>query len=117
MGYVSPILSAIIPHRTIQNKALALLVNRYAQTQNAPIHTDLKEITVSKWDNPWLTGSQKKWPTEVTEEGRALIADWLKSEFIEAFFTKMAEDGNTDRRRLDFRMKYRNHKNHVQFAL
>ena len=117
MSYVSPILSAIIPHRTIQNKALALLVNRYAQTQNAPIHTDLKEITVSKWDNPWLTGSQKKWPTEVTEEGRALIADWLKSEFIEAFFTKMAEDGNTDRRRLDFWMKYRKHMNHVHFAL
>ena len=117
MGYVSPMLSAIVPHRTIQNKALALLVNRYAQTQNAPIHTDLKEITVSKWDNPWLTGSQKKWPTEVTEEGRALIADWLKSEFIEAFFTKMAEDGNTDRRRLDFWMKYRKHMNHVHFAL
>ncbi len=117
MGYVSPMLSAIVPHRTIQNKALALLVNRYAQTQNAPIHTELKEITVSKWDNPWLTGSQKKWPTEVTEEGRALIADWLKSEFIEAFFTKMAEDGSTDRRRLDFWMKYRKHMNHVHFAL
>ena len=117
IGYVSPMLSAIVPHRTIQNKALTLLVNRYAQTQNAPIHTDLKEITVSKWDNPWLTGSQKKWPTEVTEEGRALIADWLKSEFIEAFFTKMAEDGSTDRRRLDFWMKYRKHMNHVHFAL
>lgn len=117
MDYVSPMLSAIVPHRTIQNKALALLVNRYAQTHNAPIHTDLKEITVSKWDNPWLTGSQKKWPTEVTEEGRALIADWLKSEFIEAFFTKMAQDGNTDRRRLDFWMRYRKHMNHVHFAL
>jgi hypothetical protein len=117
MDFVSPILSAIVPHRTIQNKAIALLVNRYAQIQNSPIHTDLKEITVSKWDNPWLTGSQKKWPTEVTEEGRKLIADWLKSEFIEAFFTKMAEDGNTDRRRLDFWMKYRKHMNHVHFAL
>jgi hypothetical protein len=117
LSYVSPMLSAIVPHRTFQNKALALLVNRYAETQNAPIHSDLKEITVSKWDNPWLTGSQKKWPTEVTEEGRALIADWLKSEFIEAFFTKMAEDGNTDRRRLDFWMKYRKHMNHVHFAL
>lgn len=117
MSFVSPMLSAITPHRTIQNKALALLVNRYAQIQNAPIHSDLKEIIVTRWDNPWLTGSNKKWPSEVTDEGRALIADWLKSEFIEAFFTKMAEDGNTDRRRLDFWMKYRKHMNHVHFAL
>jgi hypothetical protein len=117
MDFVSPMLSAVVPHRTIQNKAIALLVNRYAQIQNAPIHANLKEITVSKWDNPWLIGSQKKWPTEVTDEGRALIADWLKGEFIEAFFVKMAQDGNTDRRRLDFWMKYRKHMNHVHFAL
>lgn len=117
MSFVAPMLSAIGHHRTIQNKAIALLVNRYAQIQNAPINTELKEITVTRWDNPWLTGSQKKWPNEVTDEGRALIADWLKSEFIEAFFTKMAEDGSTDRRRLDFWMKYRKHMNHVHFAL
>lgn len=117
MSFVAPMLSAIGPHRTIQNKAIALLVNRYAQIQNAPINTELKEITVTRWDNPWLTGSQKKWPNEVTDEGRALIADWLKSEFIEAFFTKMAQDGNTDHRRLDFWMKYRKYMNHVHFAL
>ena len=117
MNFVSPMLSAITPHRSIQNKAIALLVNRYAQVKNISIHSELKEITVKRWDNPWLTGSNKKWPSEVTEEGRALIADWLKSEFIEAFFTKMAEDGNTDRRRLDFWMKYRKHMNHVHFAL
>jgi hypothetical protein len=117
MSFVAPMLSAIGPHRTIQNKAITLLLNRYAQIQNTPINTELKEATVTRWDNPWLTGSQKKWPNEVTDEGRALIADWLKSEFIEAFFTKMAEDGNTDRRRLDFWMKYRKHMNHVHFAL
>lgn len=117
MKFVSPMLLAITPHRSIQNNALTLILNRYAQVTNSPIHSELKDITVARWDNPWLTGSNKKWPTEVTEEGRALIADWLKSEFIEAFFTKMAEDGNTDRRRLDFWMKYRKHMKHVHFAL
>ncbi len=117
VNLVSPMLIAISQHRTIQDKALALLLNRYAQVKNAPIHSDLKEITVNRWDNPWLKSSNKKWPHEVTEEGRTLIADWLKSEFIEAFFTKMAEDGNTDRRRLDFWMKYRKNMNHVHFAL
>ena len=114
---VNPMLSAIAPHRTIQDKALTLLVNRFANNTNPAAHLELKQTVVSRWDNPWLPGAAKKWPSEVTADARALISDWLKSEFIEAFFTKLAEDGSTDRRRLDFWMRYRKQMNHVQFAL
>ena len=114
---VNPMLSAIAPHRTIQDKALTLLVNRFANIANPATHLELKQTVVSRWDNPWLPGAAKKWPSEVTADARALISDWLKSEFIEAFFTKLAEDGSTDRRRLDFWMRYRKQMNHVQFAL
>ena len=114
---VNPMLSAIAPHRTIQDKALTLLVNRFANNANPAAHLELKQTVVSRWDNPWLPGAAKKWPSEVTAEARALVSDWLKSEFIEAFFTKLAEDGSTDRRRLDFWMRYRKQMNHVQFAL
>lgn len=114
---VDPFLSAITPHRTIQDSALALLVNRFATYSNPIVHQDLKQAVVSRWDNPWLPGSEKKWPSAVTAEGKELIADWLKSEFIEAFFTKLAEDGGTDRRRLEFWMRYRQQMSHVQFAL
>ena len=114
---VNPMLSAIGPHRTIQDKALTLLVNRFANNANPTAHLELKQTVVSRWDNPWLPGAAKKWPSEVTADARALISDWLKSEFIEAFFTKLAEDGSTDRRRLDFWMRYRKQMNHVQFAL
>lgn len=114
---VNPMLSAIGPHRTIQDKALTLLVNRFANNANPTAHLELKQTVVSRWDNPWLPGAAKKWPSEVTPDARALVSDWLKSEFIEAFFTKLAEDGSTDRRRLDFWMRYRKQMNHVQFAL
>ena len=114
---VNPMLSAIGPHRTIQDKALTLLVNRFAINANPTAHLELKQTVVSRWDNPWLPGAAKKWPPEVTPDAKALVSDWLKSEFIEAFFTKLAEDGSTDRRRLDFWMRYRKQMNHVQFAL
>jgi hypothetical protein len=114
---VNPMLSAIGPHRTIQDKALTLLVNRFANNANPTAHLELKQTVVSRWDNPWLPGAAKKWPPAVTPEAKALVSDWLKSEFIEAFFTKLAEDGSTDRRRLDFWMRYRKQMNHVQFAL
>lgn len=114
---VNPMLSAIGPHRTIQDKALTLLVNRFANNANPTAHLELKQTVVSRWDNPWLPGAAKKWPPEVTPDAKALVSDWLKSEFIEAFFTKLAEDGSTDRRRLDFWMRYRKQMNHVQFAL
>lgn len=114
---VNPMLSAIGPHRTIQDKALTLLVNRFANNANPTAHPELKQTVVSRWDNPWLPGAAKKWPPEVTPDAKALVSDWLKSEFIEAFFTKLAEDGSTDRRRLDFWMRYRKQMNHVQFAL
>lgn len=114
---VNPMLSAIGPHRTIQDKALTLLVNRFADNTNPTAHLELKQTVVSRWDNPWLPGAAKKWPPAVTPDAKALVSDWLKSEFIEAFFTKLAEDGSTDRRRLDFWMRYRKQMNHVQFAL
>lgn len=114
---VNPMLSAIGPHRTIQDKVLTLLVNRFANNASPTAHPELKQTVVSRWDNPWLPGAAKKWPSEVTPDARAMVSDWLKGEFIEAFFTKLAEDGSTDRRRLDFWMRYRKQMNHVQFAL
>jgi hypothetical protein len=114
---INLMIAAVGPHHTIQDKVLSILINRYAEQANPIVHPELKQIIVSRWDNPWLPSAAKKWPLEVTPEARALISDWLKSEFIEAFFTKLAEDGSTDRRRLDFWMRYRKQMNHVQFAL
>lgn len=104
-------------HRQIQDSALALILNRYAISSICPHNVPLKDSVVSLWGNPWLRSSDKRWPSIVTDKSKALITQWLKSEFIEAFFTKMAEDGTSDQRRLKFWMGYLDSINTVQFAL
>ncbi len=104
-------------HRQIQDNALALILNRYATSSTCPHSIPLKDTVVSLWGNPWLRSSEKRWPAIVTDKSKSLITQWLKSEFIEAFFTKMAEDGTSDERRLKFWMGYLDSIDTVQFAL
>lgn len=111
------LLNLISDHRLIQDQALAETLNRYSSSSICPHNAALKDTVVSLWGNPWLSSSAKRWPSAVTDKSRSLITQWLKSEFIEAFFTKMAEDGSADRRRLNFWMGYLDSINTVQFAL
>ena len=46
-----------------------------------------------------------------------MVAEWLKLEFIETFFTLLAEEGTGDRRRLEFWKRYVNQIDHINFAL
>jgi hypothetical protein len=46
-----------------------------------------------------------------------MVADWLKLEFIETFFTKLAEDGLGDKRRMNFWKRYVQSIGHIEFAL
>lgn len=48
---------------------------------------------------------------------RAMVSDWLKLEFIETFFTKLAEDGLADRRRMEFWKRYVKSIDDIEFAL
>ncbi|MGV1017897.1 MAG: EH signature domain-containing protein [Fluviibacter phosphoraccumulans] len=114
---VGKLLELIAGHRQVQDDGLAQILNRYSISAVCTLNVGLKDAVVSLWGNPWLQSSAKRWPPSITEKSRSLITQWLKSEFIEAFFTKMAEDGSADRRRLDFWMSYLDSINTVQFAL
>jgi hypothetical protein len=46
-----------------------------------------------------------------------MVGDWLKLEFIELFFTKLAEDGLSDTRRVNFWKKYVPLIENIHFAL
>ncbi len=114
---VDQLLNMLEEHRTILDDGLCLLINRYAISKNLPRHDRLKDLIVLRWDNPWLQGSTKKWHPNATKEAKDLVAEWLTGEFIEAFFTKLAEEADSDTRRMDFWMTYRKQMNHVRFAL
>lgn len=100
----------------LRDRGLVLILDRYVGIPGLDQHQILKEASVNWWGNPWLPSNETRWGA-VIPEVRTMIADWLKLEFIETFFTKLAEDGLGDRRRMEFWKRYVKAINHIEFAL
>lgn len=100
----------------IRNRGLALILDTYAQASSSTIYTELRDAAVEWWGNPWLPSTAAQWGG-VTPSAREMVAEWLRGEFIEAFFTKFSEDRIGDRRRADFWLRYVKSMTNVQFAL
>lgn len=98
------------------DQGLALLLNRLASLHPAPLNVPLKNAVVQRWGNPWLQLNAMRWG-RVSSEARALVTEWLKLEFIETFFTLLAEEKAGDSRRLDFWKRYVNAIEEIHFAL
>jgi hypothetical protein len=92
------------------------VLDRYKQVSGAPMHLQMRDHAVAWWGNPWLPSNATRWGG-VKPDTRAMVADWLKLEFIEAFFTMLAEDGLADPRRMNFWKKYVKSIQHIEFAL
>jgi hypothetical protein len=102
--------------KVLRDEGMILVLDRYARLPGAPLHQDLRDYAVEWWGNPWLPSTTTPWKL-VTPEARAMVADWLKLEFIETFFTKLAEDGLGDPRRMNFWKRYVKAISHIEFAL
>jgi len=98
------------------DRGLTLLLDRYAKVPGTALHQGLRDASVLRWGNPWLASSAVAWGG-VVPQARAMVSDWLKLEFIETFFTKLAEGGSADRRRMDFWKRYVKAIDHIEFAL
>jgi hypothetical protein len=100
----------------LRDRGTVLVLDRYAKVPGLQLHHDLCESVVSWWGNPWLPSNETRWGG-VTDTAKAMVTEWLKLEFIETFFTKLAEDGLGDRRRMDFWKRYVKFIKQIQFAL
>ncbi|MCW2486531.1 hypothetical protein J5069_11560 [Candidatus Symbiopectobacterium sp. NZEC127] len=100
----------------VRNYGLIRILDTYAQARSPAIHEQLRDVSVRWWGNPWLPSTAAQWGG-VTPKAREMVAEWLRGEFIEAFFTKLAEDGVGDRRRANFWLRYVKSMTNVQFAL
>jgi hypothetical protein len=110
-------LANLVRHGTkIRNYGLMLILDTYAQAHAPAIHQQLRDASVRWWGNPWLPSNAAQWGG-TTSKAREMVAEWLRGEFIEAFFTKLAEDGVGDRRRANFWLRYVKSMTNVQFAL
>lgn len=114
--YLPTLLEQLQTHHVLRDRGLALLLNRYVQVSCHPLHKDLRDRAVEWWGNPWLPSNKMRW-SGVEEAARVMVADWLKGEFIEAFFAKMADDHMGDERRMRFWKRYLKSMDHVEFAL
>ncbi len=99
-----------------RSRSLTLILDTYAQASSPAIFEQLRDVSVEWWGNPWLPSSAAQWGG-VTPKAREMVSEWLRGEFIETFFTKLAEDGIGDRRRANFWLRYVKSMTNVQFAL
>jgi hypothetical protein len=113
---VSRLLGLIAHNDVLRDPGMKLILDRYASIPLAPEHVGLKEQIVEWWGNPWLPSNQDRWGG-VSQAARDMVSNWLKGEFIELFFTKLAQDGLSDTRRVRYWEKYIPSIKTMQFAL
>lgn len=103
-------------NKVLRDRGLILMLDKYASVAQPAIDEPLRNAAVDWWGNPWLPSNETRWGG-VVPKAREMVAEWLKREFIEAFFAKLAEDGVGDRRRANFWLRYVKSMDNVQFAL
>jgi len=103
-------------NQVLRDRGLILLLDKYAGAPQPGLNEPLRNAAVEWWGNPWLPSNEMRWGG-VVRAAREMVAEWLKREFIEAFFTKLAEDGVGDQRRANFWLRYAKNMDNVQFAL
>lgn len=110
------LLSLLEANEVLRDRGMIVVLDRYAQLPGTPLHQGLRDQSVAWWGNPWLPSNETRWGG-VNPVARTMVADWLKLEFIETFFTKLAEDGLGDPRRMNFWKRYIKSIKHIEFAL
>ncbi|MCL2790227.1 MAG: EH signature domain-containing protein [Desulfobulbus sp.] len=100
----------------LRSPGLTLLLERYARIPGQPLHSELRDAAVRWWQNPWLPSTAAQWGG-MSHAAKDMVAGWLKREFIESFFQKLAQDGNNDSRRAKFWLRYVKSMGDVRFAL
>jgi hypothetical protein len=113
---VSDLLDLMAENPLVEDEALSLLLNRYAEMSSPTTHANLRDHSVERWGNPWLERNTPKW-SRVNASARALVTGWLKRDLISQFFELLSEDGRTDTRRVKFWDKYHESIDDMYFAL
>jgi hypothetical protein len=110
------VLDLLQDNELVRDEGLALVLDRFAKLQAPPLAIPLRDAAVNWWGNPWLQINAMRWG-RVSPEARAMVSEWLKLEFIKAFFTLLAEEHTGDNRRLDFWARYVSAIEGIHFAL
>jgi hypothetical protein len=110
------LLALLSRHPLAANEGLRRLLGRYAECSPVTLNPPLRDFAVSLWGNPWLKLNAAKWSL-VADGARKMVADWLKLELIQRFFSLLAADGMNNTRRLKFWERYHASIDDMYFAL
>jgi hypothetical protein len=102
---VPQVLELLSRHEVLFDEGLAKVLDRYHSLSSTELEAQLRDVSVKRWGNPWLTANQARWG-RVRDETRAMVATWLKLGLLEDFFQLLAHERGTDRRRLRFWSQY-----------
>jgi hypothetical protein len=93
--------------------ALPLLLERYVQCKDRPMHAALRDYAVGLWGNPWLAPQQ--WLCG--DKARSMLAHWLKRQLLREFFGLLSNDDQALSRRFNFWDLYSEDLTGMYFAL
>ena len=113
---VQNLLRLLDGHEGLEDEGLSLILNRYAAIKSPSLHTGLRDRSVRTWGNPWITSNRKKW-ARVSDAACALVTNWFKLHVIRTFFELLADDRQTDQRRVRFWEQYYEQIDDMYFAL
>jgi hypothetical protein len=111
-----PILLALFRgYEIYADDVLARILERYCRA-TSDVHNELRDAAVARWQNPWLASNAMKWE-RAGEKARNTVIGWLKVKLMRDFFGVLADEGQNDRRRLDFWLQYIDNVDDMYFAL
>lgn len=95
----------------LKQRAIAVLVSRYARCDSKPEHPALRDASVSIIGNPWLKRTAwdawvKNLSDQPDEEAREMVNGWLTRQLITDFFALLSSDGQADQRRLNYWLRF-----------
>ena len=97
-------------------RCISMLLIRYVAILNKEVHPELRDSAVRIIGNPWLNRSA--WDAQVkNDDARKMVDGWLKKKLIFDFFSLLSEDGSSDKRRLNYWLRYESVIDDMWFAL
>lgn len=115
-GLLDRLVTVLRENESVRAEGAAMLLNRFAVSLDSPEHISLRVLATDIFGNPLITANHPKW-FAVNQVAREMVANWLKGFLIERFFELLSQDGNTDKRRPRFWLKYRGSIENMWFVL
>ncbi len=103
--YLDTLLPALAEIPSVQLRGVRNLLDHYADLSSTQEHAGLRTAALELMGNPLLIANGQRW-REVSAPAREMVGTWLKHQVISLFFNLLSQDGNTDRRRVEFWSDY-----------